>query len=87
MDVSVLTSLIPVLVPVLIALAKMAVPKIPAVWLPVIAPVLGAGIELLGHFAGVSSGNPLVSAVLGSAGVGVREIFDQVKQRLGAPDA
>lgn len=80
-----LTALIPVLVPVLIALLKFVVPNVPGHWLPLIAPLLGAGADLALNFAGVSTLGPGWGALLGSAGVGLREIKDQVQQRLSPP--
>ncbi len=72
--------LIPVLVPVAIAGLKFLVPKVPPAWLPIIAPVLGAALEITMHFAGLSTGNGVVGALLGSAGVGLREIVDQLRK-------
>lgn len=79
--------LIPVLVPVGIAGLKMLLPKIPSVWLPVIAPVVGAALEIVLHFAGLASGTGLVGALLGSAGVGLREILDQLRKMQGEGQA
>ncbi len=56
---------IPAVVPVVIAGVKWALPKIPSVWLPVLAPVLGAGLEVVLHFSGLTSGNGLAGALLG----------------------
>ncbi len=74
---------IPAVVPVVIAGVKWALPKVPSVWLPVLAPVLGAGLEVVLHYAGLTSGNGLVGAMLGSAGVGLREVIDQVRKLQG----
>lgn len=76
------SALIPVAVPALLALVKLFVPKIPSAWLPILAPILGAAGDLVLHFAAGTQLNPLVGALLGSAGVGIREIQDQVRQRL-----
>jgi hypothetical protein len=72
--------LIPILVPALIAVLKTLTPQLPKHWLPILAPVLGALLDLastqsLG--AGTAWG-----AALGSAGVGLREILDQIKKRM-----
>ncbi len=72
--------LIPVLVPVLIAGVKWLLPKIPAVALPILAPVLGAALDIVLHYAGATGSNGLLGAVLGAAGVGLREVVDQVKK-------
>jgi hypothetical protein len=82
-------ALIPLAVPVLIALLKMVVPSLPGVWLPLLAPLLGAAADIFLHYAGVSTLGPTWGALLGSAGVGLREIQDQVRQSIGggAPQA
>lgn len=77
-----LTWLIPLLVPVVIAGIKWVIPSIPTVWLPILAPLLGAAIDLVAYWAGRPGVDPAVGAVLGAAGVGLREIYDQVKQRV-----
>jgi hypothetical protein len=56
------------------------VPKIPKVALPVLAPILGAGLDILLHYAGSGTGNPVLGSMLGAAGVCVREVLDQVKK-------
>lgn len=83
-NVSVWLALIPAFVPVVLALLKTLVPKIPKVWLPVLAPVLGAGAEVALHFAGVSTGGVLVGALLGAAGLWLRELADQVRKAIPA---
>lgn len=79
---SLLLALIPVLVPLLVALGKWALPKVPLWVLPILAPALGALVDYLTALATGAAANPVLGAVLGSAGVGVREIFDQTKSRL-----
>lgn len=76
----VLLTVIPLLVPILIALSKLAIPKVPSWTLPIVAPALGALIDYIGSFGG-SPAHPIAAALLGSAGVGLREIVDQVKNR------
>jgi hypothetical protein len=82
-------TLIPVLVPLIVALAKWGVPKLPTWILPILAPALGAALDYLSTLATGSAANPAVGALLGSAGVGLREVVDQVKGRLkdGGPPA
>jgi hypothetical protein len=77
-----LTMLLPVLVPVLIAGAKYLVPLMPGWWLPILAPLLGAGLDILGYYTAGTISNPLWSAVAGALGVFVRELYDQSKKRL-----
>ena len=81
-------ALIPVLVPLLIALAKWGVPRVPKVWLPILAPVLGAGVDVLAYVVGLQdAANPVLGAVLGAVGIALREILDQLKKAMmgGAP--
>ena len=75
-------ALIPVLVPLLVALGKWGLPKVPLWILPILAPALGALVDYLAALATGSAASPILGAALGSAGVGVREIFDQAKWRL-----
>jgi hypothetical protein len=53
--------------------------------LPIVAPVLGALADIALHYAGVSTLGPTFGALLGSAGVGLREIQDQIKQVVVTP--
>ncbi len=77
-------TLVPVLVPVAIAVLKFFVPRIPRAWLPILAPLLGALIDIAAT-SQVGPGTPL-AALLGSAGVGLREILDQVRKSLDTAD-
>lgn len=69
----------PVIVPLIIAGVKKILPSIPTWLIPVMTPFLGASVDVLNHFATGSSTNLLLSALLGLAGVGVREVVDQLK--------
>lgn len=77
-------SLIPVLAPLLVALIKVVIPRIPKPLLPLLATGLGVALDYIGQLTGVSAGNPLLGAILGAAGVGLREALDQTKKSLGA---
>jgi hypothetical protein len=77
--------LIPLITPILIMVAKVVAPKLPKTLLPILAPILGAGLDILMHFAGLGSGGPLLGAILGAAGVGVREILDQLRKQQATP--
>ena len=70
--------LTPVIVPLVIALAKSWAPQIPSWALPLIAPVLGVVIDVINSYASGQANNLVVAALLGLAGVGVREIKDQL---------
>jgi hypothetical protein len=75
--------LIPALVPIIIAVIKLLLPRLPKVWLPILAPLLGAATEWL--LSGQFSQGTLLGAIAGAAGVGLREIVDQVKKLAAEP--
>jgi hypothetical protein len=77
---SLFQTFIPILVPLLIALIKVMVPRIPRLLLPVLAPIFGAGMEIIGHYAGLTDGNTGSGMILGAIGVCVREVIDQLKK-------
>lgn len=76
--------LIPGVVPTVLMLLKVyVVPRIPAVALPILAPFLGAILEVINQYTSgneIGAGAGVVGALLGGAGVCVREILDQVKK-------
>ncbi len=76
------TTLIAALTPVLIAGAKALAPAFPRRLIPILAPILGAALEIVGYYAGLTAGNPLVGALLGAVGVWLRELVDQLRQML-----
>lgn len=78
-------TLIPLLVPAALAVLKHLAPRLPKVWLPILAPLLGALIEALAS-GDLGPGTPL-GAALGAAGVGLREILDQLRKRRAAAAA
>lgn len=80
-----LVMIIPLVVPLLIAGLKTWIPKVPKWALPILAPALGALADFLLQTVGVNTGGVIKGALLGSAGVGIREIMDQVNQRMAAP--
>lgn len=77
-SVSLWVVLIPILVPIVIAILKTLAPKIPKSWLPIIAPILGALVEIF--TSGTIGIGTVWGAALGSAGVGIREIVDQMRK-------
>lgn len=77
-----LIGLITAATPVVIAAVKWGVPRIPTVWLPVLAPCVGAVVEVLAYAASGTGVPTWAAATAGLAGVGLRELVDQVKQRL-----
>jgi hypothetical protein len=71
---------IPVLTPMIIAGVRRAASAIPPNILPILAPVIGVVLSALGNalnIPGLEGANLIEGAVLGSAGVGVREIANQ----------
>ena len=78
----IIVALTPVLVPLLIMLIKRGLAYLPSWTIPVAAIVLGALIDAInGWTTGANLGGPW-GAVLGAAGVGVREVLDQVRKGL-----
>lgn len=73
------SSWLTVIIPLLLALTKTILPKLPPSWLPIIAPILGALGDAIASLVSGNTMNPALGAILGSAGVGLREIIDQIK--------
>jgi len=73
--------LVTAIVPLVLAGVRSAAARIPSWVLPVAAPFLGAALDVGLHYSGVySSSQPLAAAFFGMAGVGLREIVDQLKK-------
>jgi hypothetical protein len=75
---SIITWLTPLLVPLIIAVKKKFAPLIPSWALPILAPVLGMILDYVNTLATSHQSNLLLAALLGLAGVGVREVKDQL---------
>jgi hypothetical protein len=73
-------AVIPVAVPLLIVGLKFLIPMVPGWLLPIIAPVLGGLADAVIAFVSGGTANPVLGAILGSAGVGLREVVDQLKK-------
>lgn len=73
--------LIAVIVPLIVAGAKAVMPHIPSAFLPPLAIALGALADYVGALLGAWQGNIIVGLALGAAGIGVREVADQLKQQ------
>ena len=69
-----------VLVPVAIQATKVFLPRLPKVLFPVAAPLLGAGLAILGNYLGVPGANPVFGAIGGAVGVWGREVLDQLNK-------
>ncbi len=73
------TWLTPVLVPLVLAGLKLVAPKLPTWVIPVAAPVIGILIDFVNSLATSHARNFLVAAALGLAGVGLREVKENLK--------
>jgi hypothetical protein len=73
--ISLWQTLIPAIVPLIIAGLKYIIPRLPKKLTPWLAPILGALIDLLLNWANLGDGKGLVGAFLGTAGIGVRELI------------
>ncbi len=72
--------LVPIIVPVVLGLLKIFLPKFPGWLLPILAPLLGAAADFaMSQSFGQGT---LLGAILGSAGVGLRELADQAQKNL-----
>lgn len=79
-----LTALIPVLVPIVVAGLKSLVPSIPKPMLPVTGILCGTLIDLANLYLTGQGHAGAWGAALGAAGVGVREVVDQFRKSLQA---
>ncbi len=71
--------LVAVLVPLIVAVVKKLLPQIPSMVLPIIALLLGPAMDfVISLLPGVESSSTVMAALAGLAGVGLREIKDQV---------
>lgn len=68
------------LVPILVALLKRVIPPSQGWLYPLLATGLGALLDTVSSYASGTSLGPKWGAVLGLAGVGLREIIDQLRQ-------
>ena len=79
---SVGTPLLAVVVPLIIAAFKRALPSIPGWAIPLLAPALGAAGDVLLSLLMHVPVTGWKGALAGLAGVGVREVVDQAKKAL-----
>jgi hypothetical protein len=76
---------IPLLVPILVLIVKAILPKLPKAAPLLLAPILGAALDILTYYIGLGGWSPLTGALLGALGVFIREVVDQLKKAaLGA---
>jgi hypothetical protein len=74
------TWLTPIITPFVLMLVKKFLPLLPSGLIPVLAPLLGVALDLINSFATAHQGNVVLAAILGLAGVGVREVKEAVKK-------
>lgn len=74
----------PVIVPALVALGKSLLPRVPGFLLPLLAIGLGAGIDVLNAYVLGGGLGASYGALLGAAGIVVREVFKSVKETINA---
>lgn len=81
---------IPVVVFALIAAVRWALrnnigAKIPKIVWPILAPALGLGLDYgMAYIGFLQTTDPAMGAILGSAGVGLRELINQFLKQTGA---
>lgn len=73
--------LIAVIVPLIVGAAKGILPRIPSKMIPPLAIALGALADYVGALLGAWNGNWIVGLALGAAGIGIREVADQWRNR------
>lgn len=78
----VLGLVIAVVVPGVLAFLKKVAPKLPGFALPFLAPLIGVLTDLLVQYGGGDAIGAAWAALLGSAGVGLREAADQTKKKI-----
>lgn len=69
-----------IVVPLVVSGLRLLIPNLPKWLLPIGAAILGVGADLLTQFAAGASLGMIPGALLGLAGVGIREIVDQLKK-------
>jgi hypothetical protein len=80
-----LKALIPVVTPLLIAAVRFGLPKVPSKFYPLLAAVIGVVLDLLASVSVGTTASPLVGFALGLAGVGLREVKDQLAKPAPKP--
>lgn len=68
----------PIIVPLILAGVKQVMPKLSSWTIPILAPLLGMLVDVANSLATAHATNLWAAAALGLAGVGLREIKDQI---------
>jgi hypothetical protein len=84
MDTDLLVLLVPAITPLIILGVKLLWVRVPSIVLPYIAPLIGAALTMLGNATTTMDVSPILGLFFGAAGVGLREMLDQTKQRINA---
>ena len=71
--------LTPIIVPLVLALVKKYLPRLPSSIIPLLAPVLGLVIGIVDNLFAAHSSNLWLAAGLGLLGVAVREVKESLK--------
>lgn len=77
----ILLLLIGVVAPIMVRASKMLIPQIPSWMLPILGPALVSLANWISAQAGGPHVDPILAALLGAAGTGIREIKDQVQKK------
>ena len=75
-----ITVLTPLVVPLLVVIVKKLQAFLPGWLLPIVATVIGIGLDALNGLVTGQSLGPVWGGALGAAGVAVREVVDQLKR-------
>lgn len=75
----------PILAPIIVTLVKLVLSKLPKWLLPILAALSGVGIDFAYGLATTTyQSNVFIGALLGLAGVGLREVVDQLNKSKSA---
>lgn len=82
---SIWQALIPIAVPLIITLLKNLIPKLPKKYVPFLAPLIGAVIDILLNLVDLGAGMGVVGAFMGLGGIGVRELVHNTSKAKPEP--
>ena len=80
LGINLVNALIPIIVPIVIWGGRLAAPKLPRFWIPLIAMGLGVLGDWLASLVGGGGFSPLIGALLGAAGVWLREFVNTLQE-------
>lgn len=83
MNEAIIALIISTITPGLVAVAKWLKPKIPKLYLPIMATLIGPVLELLRALFMQQAPDLLILMLSGPGGIGIRELVDQVLKALG----